>query len=53
VAFAIAVSQAPEQTQEDITKLAALRQAFEELSESYDALRRLVERGYIPLRAAK
>jgi hypothetical protein len=53
VAFAIAVSQAPEQTQEDITKLAALRQAFEELSGSYDALRRLVERGYIPLRAPK
>jgi len=53
VAFAIAVSQKPEQTHEDIAKLAALRRAFEELSESYDALRRLVERGYIPLRAPK
>ena len=53
VAFAIAVSQKPEQTQEDITKLSALRRAFEELTESYDALRRLVERGYIPLRGPK
>lgn len=53
VAFAIAVSQKPGQTQEDITKLTALRRAFEELTESYDALRRLVERGYIPLRGPK
>jgi hypothetical protein len=30
-----------------------LRRAFEELTESYDALRRLVERGYIPLRGPK
>ena len=53
VAFAIAVSQKPGQTQEDITKLTALRRAFEELTESYDALRRLVERGYLPLRGPK
>jgi len=53
VAFAITLSQKPEQTPEDITKLAALRCAFEELSEAYDALRRLVERGYIPLRGRK
>lgn len=51
VAHAIAISQKPEQSPEDITRLAALRRAFEELTESYDALRRLVERGYIPLRA--
>jgi hypothetical protein len=41
VASAITISQ----------KLAQQRTAFEELTESYNALRRLVERGYIPLRA--
>lgn len=53
VAHAIAVSQKSEQSPEDIAKLTALRCAFEEFTESYDALRRLVERGYIPLRGPK
>jgi hypothetical protein len=30
-----------------IEKLAMMRQAFEELSEAYEALRRMVERGYL------
>jgi hypothetical protein len=51
VSSAIAISQKPEQTPEDIARLAQQRIAFEELTESYNALRRLVERGYIPLRA--
>ena len=51
VAHAIAVSQKSESSAEDIAKLGAYRTAFEELTESYNALRRLVERGYVPLRA--
>jgi hypothetical protein len=51
VAFAIAVAQKPEQSPEDIARLATLRRAFEELTDAYVALRRLVERGYVPLRA--
>ena len=31
----------------DITRLAALRSAYNELTEAYDALRRMVERGYL------
>jgi hypothetical protein len=50
VAAAIAISQKPEPSAEDTARLASLRAAFEELTEAYDALRRLVERGYIPLR---
>lgn len=34
----------PEQT----ARLAALRQSFEELTAAYEALRRMVERGYLP-----
>ena len=33
-------------------KLSALRTAYEELTEAYEALRRMVERGYIGYRAA-
>ena len=32
----------------DAEKLTGLRQTYEELSEVYDALRRMVERGYLP-----
>ncbi len=32
-------------------KLAGLRAAYEELSEAYEGLRRMVERGYLPYRA--
>ena len=50
VATAIKVSQKPEPSAQDIARLTELRVAFEELTEAYDALRRLVERGYVPLR---
>lgn len=33
-------------------KLAGLRAVYEELSEAYEGLRRLVERGYLPYRTA-
>ena len=32
-------------------KLAGMRAAYEELSEAYEGLRRMVERGYLPYRA--
>jgi hypothetical protein len=48
VAAAIAVSQKPEATPQEVTQLATLRQAYEELTEAYDALRRMAERGYLP-----
>ncbi len=35
----------------EAARLAALRSAYEELSHAYDALRRMVERGYIAYRA--
>ena len=38
-------SQVP--TPEQIDRLARLRMAYEELSEVYDAMRRMVERGYV------
>lgn len=34
-------------TADQIAQLAALRLAFDELTEAYDAMRRLVERGYL------
>jgi hypothetical protein len=39
-------------TPEDADKLTTLRHAYEELTEAYDALRRMVERGYLPYAAA-
>lgn len=42
-------SQPP--TAEQVTHLAEMRVAFEELTEAYEALRRMVERGYLPYRA--
>jgi len=35
-------------TPEDLARLTHLRCTFEELSEAYEALRRMVERGYVP-----
>ena len=35
---------------QEIDHLAALRRAYEELTEAYEGLRRLVERGYLPYR---
>lgn len=51
VAAAVAMTEtshtpAPEQ----ITRLAQMRAAYEELVEAYEALRRMVERGYITFR---
>lgn len=39
-------------TPDQIARLAAARTAFEELSEAYEGLRRMVERGYVTLRTA-
>lgn len=49
VATALAVTEngrAP--TGSDVERLADLRRAYEELTEVYDAMRRMVERGYLP-----
>lgn len=53
MAASLAVAEtphAPEPAQ--VAKLVQLRQAFEELTEAYEGLRRLVERGYLPFRGA-
>lgn len=54
VATAIAVggsSQPP--TRDQISQLGDLRTAYDELAEAYEALRRMVERGYLPYQAAE
>ena len=38
---------------EQVSKLAQLRSAYDELLEAYEAMRRMVERGYLPYRAAE
>ena len=49
VATGLAVTESGQPpTGEDIETLVALRRAYEELTEVYDAMRRLVERGYLP-----
>jgi len=51
-AASLALSQKSEApTQQEIEQIAGLRRAFEELTEAYDGLRRMVERGYLPYRA--
>lgn len=47
VSAAIAVSQKPDASPQEIAQLATLRQAYDELTEAYEALRRMVERGYL------
>jgi hypothetical protein len=48
VGAALAISESgAAMSQAQIQQLAALRQAYEELAEAYDGLRRLVERGYV------
>ena len=37
----------------DAERLAAMRTTYEELAEAYEGLRRMVERGYLPYRAAE
>ncbi|MCQ4062204.1 hypothetical protein FK516_30510, partial [Klebsiella pneumoniae] len=38
-------------TPDQIARLTSARTAYEELAEAYEALRRMVERGYIALKA--
>jgi len=37
----------------DVQRLAGMRAAYEELSEAYEGLRRMVERGYLPYRGSE
>lgn len=48
VAAALAVTEGAQvPTHEQVEKLSRLRMAYEELAEVYDAMRRMVERGYV------
>ncbi len=38
-------------TPDQVARLTAYRTAYEELAEAYEGLRRMVERGYIPMKA--
>jgi hypothetical protein len=52
VAASIALTEKHEApTPQEITSLATMRSAYEELTEAYEALRRMVERGYLAFRA--
>lgn len=52
VAASIAQTQKAETlSPQDVAQLTGLRVAYEELTASYEALRRMVERGYVPYRA--
>ena len=52
VAAAMAGADKPEtMTADDVGRLAVLRSAYEELAEAYEALRRMVERGYVLFKA--
>lgn len=49
VAAAVAMSESPHAlSPAQADELAILRRAYEELTEAYDAMRRMVERGYVP-----
>lgn len=48
---AIRLSHAPSLAPAEAQKLAALRTLYEELSEAYEGLRRLIERGHVHYRA--
>jgi hypothetical protein len=49
VAEAVRISSAsPTPSPDQIARLAQMRQAYEELSEVYEAMRRMVERSYLP-----
>jgi hypothetical protein len=54
VAEALAMTETPGAVLSPIQteRLAALRQAHEELSEAYEALRRMIERGYVSYKPA-
>jgi hypothetical protein len=47
VAAALAMTETANPTPEQIAELAMLRTAFDELSDVYQGLRRMVERGYL------
>lgn len=47
MAAATAANNATDLTQDQVAQLGVLRRAFEELAEAYDAMRRMVERGYL------
>jgi hypothetical protein len=48
VAQALALSETPRPlTAQEIERLGSLRSAYEELTEAYEAMRRMVERGYL------
>ncbi len=52
VAAAIAIAEKPEtMTPEDVANLTGLRTTYEELAQAYEALRRMVERSYLPYSA--
>jgi hypothetical protein len=52
VAEALAQTQVPSTLNVDqVAKLHNLRSAYEELSEAYEAARRMVERGYLPFKS--
>ena len=52
VAAAVALTEKPEApAPQDVAQLTTLRSAYEELTEAYEAMRRMVERGYLPYRA--
>ena len=52
VAASIALMEKPETpAPQDVANLTTLRCAYEELTEAYEALRRMVERGYLTYRA--
>jgi hypothetical protein len=53
VSAALTLSEAPHAATPDrVVRVAQLRSTFEELSQAYDGLRRMVERGYVAYRAA-
>ena len=47
---AIALSKKADALPQDVQQVASLRTAYDELTEAYNGLRRLVERGYLPFR---
>lgn len=52
-AAALQASETAAPTAEQIARLTELRVAFQELTEAYEGLRRMVERGYVAYRAAQ
>lgn len=53
VATAVAMTETSHTPPPDqIQKLAQMRMAYEELAEAYEAMRRMVERGYVSFKAA-